>query len=278
MSPSNPHRPLILVTNDDGFDSSGINELAFHLYDIADILYVAPAEHHSGSGRSIPFGATAGQFGAIDVKTLDLGEGKTINAYAVHGTPALAAAHGIMELAERTPDLCISGINFGENVGRALNYSGTIGAAMEAADVGIPSIAISLELDFHDMFYRKGERKVFSGAARVAKKFALRLLEEQTLPGFLCLNINVPHDGDEDTPVDVVTQSRMNRWEWIKPGPRDFSKPFAMEYSENPNPQWEEGSDCQSLIEKGHVTITPLTWSMQSDGEAFSYVQNLKKS
>lgn len=264
-------RPLILVTNDDGYTSAGIIELAYHLYDLGDILFVAPQEHHSGVGRSIPFGATSTDtygnncsgFGEIKVTTLDLGDRKIINTYAVNGTPALSAAHGCIEIADRLPDLCISGINYGENVGRALNYSGTIGAAIEAADFGVPSIAISLELNFHDMFYLKGDRTVFTNAAKIAKKFAQAVLHEDIKDDFYCINVNVPSDANEDTPIELVDQSSLNRWHWKKPEPRDYEEPFSLGYGQDDDIQWQPGTDIHSLVVKRRVTVTPITWSIQ---------------
>lgn len=127
-------RPLILVTNDDGIHSPGLYAAASVAVKSGDVLIAAPHTQQTGMGRSFPGYPDNGVIEKIETEDMKLpGEitGNKILAYGIHGTPALAVAHGILELAEHTPDLCISGINYGENLGSCLTCSGTLGALLK---------------------------------------------------------------------------------------------------------------------------------------------------
>ena len=108
-------RPLILVTNDDGIHSPGLYAAASVAVKSGDVLIAAPHTQQTGMGRSFPGYPDNGVIEKIETEDMKLsGEitGNKILAYGIHGTPALAVAHGILELAEHTPDLCISGISY----------------------------------------------------------------------------------------------------------------------------------------------------------------------
>ena len=129
------NRPLILVTNDDGIHSPGLYAAAQAAAKIGDVLIAAPHTQQTGMGRSFPRCPDDGIIEEIDVQERmreefwyeEMYDGE-IRAYAVHGSPARAVAHGVLELADRKPDLCVSGINYGENLGTCLTCSGTMGA------------------------------------------------------------------------------------------------------------------------------------------------------
>ena len=107
-------RPLILVTNDDGIHSPGLYAAASVAVKSGDVLIAAPHTQQTGMGRSFPGYPDNGVIEKIETEDMKLpGEitGNKILAYGIHGTPALAVAHGILELAEHTPDLCISGMS-----------------------------------------------------------------------------------------------------------------------------------------------------------------------
>src|SRR5215467_7022964 len=136
-------RPLILFTNDDGIASPGLWAVVDAFYDVGDVLVVAPREQQSGMGRSLPV-TSEGRI--IEQERLIRGEPNKV--YAVDGTPAQAVQHGVIELADRLPSLVVSGINYGENCGNGVTISGTVGAALEAASLGIPAIAVSQQTAF----------------------------------------------------------------------------------------------------------------------------------
>ncbi|KJV68697.1 5'/3'-nucleotidase SurE [Candidatus Neoehrlichia procyonis] len=124
----------ILLTNDDGFYAEGIKVLQEIVSNIASKIWIiAPAENYSRASRSISLN--------IPINTQKIRE----NEFIVHGTPAESVFIGLRKIINETPDLILSGINHGSNVGNDIMYSGTIGAAIEGAVMNIPSIAISQE-------------------------------------------------------------------------------------------------------------------------------------
>ena len=133
--------PLILLTNDDGYNSPGLLAAAKALTAVGELLIVAPIEQQSGMGRSWP--ETPGTMHKLEASL----NGVTYPVYALEGSPAQAVAHGLLRIATRRPALAVSGINYGQNLGLVVTSSGTVGAAIEAAVAGIPSLAVSLETD-----------------------------------------------------------------------------------------------------------------------------------
>jgi 5'-nucleotidase len=186
--------PLIVVTNDDGIDSVDLWAVAEALLPIGEILIVAPDRQWSGGGRSMPPNTT----GNISPYFHEL-KGQPKMGYAVDGSPALVVLHAILELASRTPSLVVSGINHGYNLGNEVTVSGTVGAALEAAAFGIPSIAISLEM--HPRYHQSGDRNADYSAAKAYARQCARYMLESTLPIDVdVLKINVPADASPLTP------------------------------------------------------------------------------
>ena len=126
--------PLILVTNDDGIEAPGLYAAIELASSLGDVLVAAPLEPQTAMSRSYPRTPTQGRIEPREICVND----NHIAAFAVNGSPAQAVAHGILELADRMPALCISGINNGENLGGTIFISGTVGAAAEAAGLGVP--------------------------------------------------------------------------------------------------------------------------------------------
>lgn len=139
----------ILITNDDGVNSSGILATKEAVKDLGRCIIVAPTTQQSGIGHALSL------FEPIRVNTTILRDGSC--AYAVSGTPTDAVILGIYEIAKGKVDLVISGINIGENLGKSeLTTSGTIGAAMEAAVHGVPAMAVSLQVEKSDIKFHDG--------------------------------------------------------------------------------------------------------------------------
>ena len=136
-------RPLILVTNDDGLHSPGLLAAAEAVTDLGDLLIAAPATQQTSMSRAFVTGDDIGAITRHDLRVA----GRNVAAYSVVGSPVVAVTHALLELADRTPDLCISGINYGENIGGALGVSGTVSAALEAEAHGVPGIAASVQVD-----------------------------------------------------------------------------------------------------------------------------------
>src|SRR5512147_752640 len=139
-------KPQILLTNDDGILSPGLWAAAASLSQIGFVTVTAPRDQSSGAGRSLPNTSD----GIIQEQRVHV-NGQEWTVYSVGGTPAQTVLHGVYEVMKEKPDLVVSGINYGENVATGVTISGTVGAALEGASLGIPSLAVSLEAapEFH---------------------------------------------------------------------------------------------------------------------------------
>src|SRR5216684_2171185 len=164
-------KPHILLTNDDGYGAEGLRVLAEALEDFATVCIVAPYAEQSGAAQS------------LTLRRPIVVHPKSERHWAVEGTPADAVIVALHKLLAEKPDLVISGINHGANMGENVYYSGTVGAAREGALHHIPSLAMSLcaGKDKHN----------FSDAAKIARSAAEMILKEG-LPDQVLLNVNVP--------------------------------------------------------------------------------------
>ena len=226
---------LILLTNDDGIHSAGLQALAGQLQSFGRIVTVAPDRERSAIGHALTLHAPL------------RAEEITKDHWAVSGTPTDAVNLAIGGLLKEKPDLVISGINKGGNMGDDLTYSGTVAAAMEATLMGVPAIAVSLaakSFKFDD----------FADAAKIAKQLAATVLEHG-LPADTFLNINVPDRKPLGIRLtrqgkriyeDVVVENRDPRgrsYYWIGAGNLGF--------------QNLEGTDFHA-VQNGYVLVTPL--------------------
>ncbi|AGM40968.1 5'(3')-nucleotidase/polyphosphatase [Spiribacter salinus M19-40] len=160
----------ILVSNDDGYDSTGIQTLATALAERSEVTVVAPSRDRSGASNSLTLEwpiRVSHEYGAV---------------YRVEGTPTDCVHLAITGLLEQLPDMVVSGINAGANLGDDVLYSGTVAAAMEGRSLGLPAIAISLA---------SHEPTHYDTAAEVARR-VIRRLSDEPLPADTILNINVP--------------------------------------------------------------------------------------
>ncbi len=250
-------RPLILLTNDDGYDSPGLLALADRLEALGELLIVAPAVQQSGMGRAWLPGAT----GAIFQRQVPV-NGRLHLAYAVDGSPSQSVAHALLELAPRRPALAVSGINYGENVGTAVTASGTVGAAMQAAISSIPSIAVSLEMD--KAFYHTNSDQIdFGVAAHFGCRFARRLLGTPLPPDVDLLKIDVPRDATPDTPWQMARQSRRRYFVTTSIEREALDAPARVDYTIDPSAS-EPGSDSHTLAFGRRVAVTPLSFDLTS--------------
>jgi 5'-nucleotidase len=226
---------LILLTNDDGIHSAGLQALTDKLQSFGRVTVVAPDRERSAIGHALTLHAP--------LRAEEIANDR----WAVSGTPTDAVSLGIQALLKEKPDLVISGINKGGNMGDDLTYSGTVAAAMEATLMGVPAMAISLSS--HSFTYDD-----FIPAADVAAQLATTILEHG-LPADTFINVNVP----EQKPLglrltrqgkriyeDAVVQNRDPRgrhYYWIGAGELGF--------------QDLEGTDFNA-VHNGYVSVTPL--------------------
>lgn len=260
--------PLIMITNDDGIESEGIKALADAMQHLGDVVVAAPARQQSAVSHSISL--------SHPLRVKPLGDRR----YAISGTPADACFLGIFELCPRVPDIVVSGINHGANVGTDLYYSGTMAGAMEAAIRGIPAIAVSQQLpesllvppseqtigekaDHWDPFERSDQtmRDCLRRTAEFATKVAQQLLDEP-LPDGAAISLNGPNRpplGHRWTRVGgrLYRGQSVRRvdprgvaYYWIG-GPRERHEP-------------ESGSDLEA-IEDGYFSISPIRVDRSAD-------------
>lgn len=240
--------PKILVTNDDGVRSPGIRALADALKPLGDVTVVAPHIEASAIGHALTLRRP------LRLEVVEEG------VYEVDGTPTdcvnvaithLYSGNGSSDVAQEAPararpDLVVSGINMGYNLGDDVTYSGTVAGAMEGALLGIPSIAVSL--------CRTRDAYDFRHAADAAARMAEAVLE-QGLPPRVFLNINVPPGAPRG--LRVTVQARRNHItvvnERIDPRGRPY---YWIEEGQN---DWEphDRSDYQA-VRDGFVSVTPL--------------------
>jgi 5'-nucleotidase len=261
-------RPLILFTNDDGIQSPGLRAAAEAFADIGDLLVVAPRVQQSGMGRSLPVTSE----GRIHEQIMEVG-GKPLKVYGVDGTPAQAVQHGVLELANRLPALCISGINYGDNCGNGVTISGTAGAAMEAASLSIPAIAMSQQTR-HDQHLTYSTEVDFAAAAHFTLQFGLWLMQHRAPDDVDLLKIDVPAGATIETAWRVTRISR-NRVYWpTRPERVALNEIGRLGYALHTNPdEAEPDSDVRAVMKDGVVSVTPMSLDMTSRTDRFRLEQ-----
>ena len=243
----------ILVTNDDGYFSPGLDALADALRPLGEVTVVAPQTEASAVGHALTLR-----------RPLRL-EKIRERVFAVDGTPTDCVNIAIDEVLTGPPDLVVSGINRGLNVGDDVTYSGTVAGALEGALLGYQAIAVSLQ-------FTRGEWD-FRPAAATAATFAAALLEKP-LPPRTFLNINVPQGALKG--VRVTVQAKRNHITKVdrRTDPRD--RPYF--WIEEAQDDWEphDRSDRQA-IQDGYVSVTPLQPDL-TDHDALALVEALALS
>jgi 5'-nucleotidase len=242
--------PSILVTNDDGVSSPGIHVLADALKGLGDVTIVGPTQEASAIGH------------ALTLRRPLRIEHHSPGVYAVDGTPTDCVNLGMEIILKKKPDLVVSGINKGWNLGDDVTYSGTVSGALEGALLEIPSVAVSTQ--------RIKDECEFGPSATAAATIAQAVLE-RGMPKFTLLNINVPMGVTKGfrvtvqakrnhvTVVDARLDPRHREYYWIEEGQNE----------------WEphDRSDYQA-VRDGYISITPLQPDMTAY-DALAYVEDL---
>jgi 5'-nucleotidase len=227
-------RPRILVTNDDGIFSEGIERLAAALSAVGDVYTVAPDQERSAAGHALTLDTP--------LRAKEVGEQR----WSVNGTPTDCVNWGVLHLLrEGRPGLVFSGINLGLNLGDDVTYSGTVSAAFEGALLGIPSVAVSQEIE---------RGFTFDAASEFAARLARRLLE-QTLPPKTLVNVNVPAGSVRGVRVGRLGTRRYGETVIEKTDPR--GRPYYWIGSTIPVGELEEGTDISAVAEK-FISMTPV--------------------
>lgn len=261
-------RPLILLTNDDGIQSPGLHAAARAVKDLGELLVVAPSSQQTAAGRSFRGKRDA----VLEPYTLEAG-GEPMRAFHLEGTPACVVRHAIQALcAEHWPDLVISGINYGENVGTSISSSGTVGAAIEAASMGIPAIAVSQQTH-PDYFMEHGEMD-WTASGHFLKLVAGKSLMKKWPFDVDILKIDVPENATIDTPWALTRQSRRPyiQHHLHEPSPKSRLGDGAIKIEALPHVV-EPGSDVYALALEKKVAITPLSLDATSRADFASILQ-----
>lgn len=252
------NRRLILLTNDDGIRSPGLWAAAHALEPLGFVTVAAPRQQSTGAGRSMPSQSE----GSIHAETVVV-NGHSWTVYGVEGTPAQAVQHAILELMPRRPDLVVSGINYGENVGSGVTISGTVGAALEGASFGIPGLAVSLETE--SQYHLSHSTEIdFTAATHFTQYFAQLLLTRPRPPDVDVLKVEVPDDATPDTPWQVTRLSRARYYLPVKPERAALTDKVKVGYRrEYELGSLEPDSDVRALMDRV-VSVTPLSLDMTS--------------
>ncbi|NGM71115.1 5'/3'-nucleotidase SurE [Natronolimnobius sp. AArcel1] len=235
----------ILLTNDDGIDSTGIRALHDALSVDANVTVVAPATDQSACGRSISH--------EVDVSEHDLG-------YAVHGTPADCVVAGLAELGP-DPDLVVAGCNKGANLGEyVLGRSGTISAAVEAAFFDVPAIATSMyvPIDGDSLEAVDLTAAEYAEATRITAYLANHGLDSGVFDHAAYLNVNVPVADGEPAPVELTRPSQRYEMDAERNGGQIHLHDRVWESMDPDTIPDPDGTDRRAIAE-GRISITPLT-------------------
>ncbi len=229
----------ILLTNDDGIHSDGLSKLEEALREVGDVYTVAPASEMSGASHSLTLARP------LRIRRVDE------RHWTVDGTPTDCVTLALNRILteDQRPDICVSGINYGANLGDDASYSGTVAGALEATILGVPGIAISLVAR---------ERFDFTAAARFAV-VAVRKVLEEGLPEGTLLNINVPRETINGVRItrQGIKHARPIISEHIDPR----GKAYYWIGEEVYTSKHEDGTDY-TAIEEGYISVTPMRSDM----------------
>ena len=238
----------IVLTNDDGIDAAGLLAARIALEEVGEVLTVAPDRNRSGVGRAISFGAP------LHVEERKMADGAV--GYACTGTPVDCVRLVALGLMDFRPDLVVSGINHGENLGDDITYSGTVAAAFEGIVVGVPGIAASLcvERPWH---HGEEEELHFGPVAEFVARLAAKVSEEG-LPEGRILTVNAPNLPEEALKGARVTRlgRRMYMDKLIEVEVEGGRVAYDI-YNNPPGRHEEEGTDF-AAVEAGEISVTPV--------------------
>jgi 5'-nucleotidase len=261
ISPMTPEKRQILLTNDDGIQSPGLWAAAAALSNLGYVTVVAPREQASATGRSLPLSSD----GKIQQITLNIGS-QEWQVYSVGGSPAQTVLHAVMEIMPAPPDLVVVGINYGENVGTSITMSGTVGAAIQAADLGLPAMAASLQL-IDESYLSYSQRIDFSAAAHFTGLLAKMILEKGLPAGVDLFKLEVPASA---TPQTAWRFTRLAHHPYFTPVVKrsgGWDSAGYIDYRIDPPGPVPVDSDLYALVIDKVVAVTPLTLDMTARGD-----------
>src|SRR3954453_5304749 len=245
----------VLLTNDDGIRATGLDELRKALLGVpgVELSVVAPASNQSATARSITTRRP------LEVEEVDFGDGTS--GFAADGTPVDCVRLAALGLVGGTPELIVSGINHGSNLGDDITYSGTVAAALEGVILGVPGIAVSQQSQAREMDFRLGVEFDFSEAAA----FTARLVEELEslpLPEGTLLNINCPA-GEVAGARATRLGRRIYRDKLELHDEREDGRRAYRIYGDDPSYHQEPGTDFAAIADH-QIAVTPLHFDLRA--------------
>ena len=245
----------ILLTNDDGIQAIGLRTMRRALLEVpgVELAVIAPDANQSATARSITTRKP------LWVEEVDMGDGAL--GYATDGTPVDCVRFAALGLIEFEPELIVSGINHGSNLGDDITYSGTVAAAFEGIVLGIPAIAVSQQADRGQMDFRAGRswkaedfEEAASFVARVVEE-----LEEVPMPESTLLNVNCP--AGEIAGARACRLGKRIYRDRLELAEEEGGRRRYRIYGEDPGYHHEAGTDFAALAE-GCVAVTPLHFDL----------------
>ncbi|HEY6779309.1 MAG TPA: 5'/3'-nucleotidase SurE [Thermoleophilaceae bacterium] len=245
----------VLLTNDDGIAATGLNVLRRALLDVpgVELSVIAPDSNRSATARSITTRSP------LWVEEVEFGDGTS--GFATDGTPVDCVRFAALGLIEHTPELIVSGINHGANLGDDITYSGTVAAALEGIVLGIPAIAVSQQADHGEMHWSDGAwgSESFAGAAAFVARM-VEELERLPMPEATLLNVNCPVGAATGATGcrlgKRIYRDRMELTEEGEGGRRRYRI-----YGERPGFKHEPGTDFAAVAES-RIAVTPLHFDL----------------
>jgi 5'-nucleotidase len=244
----------VLITNDDGIQATGLNALRHSLRQMAgiELHVIAPDSNRSATARSITTRSP------LWVEEVPFDDGTS--GYATDGTPVDCVRFAELGLIGERPELIVSGINHGSNLGDDITYSGTVAAALEGIVLGIPAIAISQQSAAHEMDFRLGREFDFSISAAFAAELVRRVAQDP-LPADTLLNVNCPAGQPSGIEVTHLGKRLYNdEMKLVDEDPETGRHRYQI-YGFEPSFEDERGSDL-SAIAREHISVTPVHFDL----------------
>ena len=248
----------VLLTNDDGIQAQGLHALRRELLGIDGLQLdvIAPDSNRSATARSITTRSP------LSVEEVEFNDGTS--GYATDGTPVDCVRFADLGLLGGRPDLIVSGINHGANLGDDITYSGTVAAALEGIVLGIPAIAVSQQSSAGEMGFRFGRQFDFSHAASFTARLVERL-EAEAMPPETLVNINCPNGTPSAVEVTSLGKRLYNdELKLIEEDPESGRRRYQI-YGFEPSFEDEEGSDL-SAVAQGRISVTPVHFDLTDHG------------
>lgn len=244
----------VLLTNDDGIQASGLHAFRHALLNVPgiELAVIAPDSNRSAIGRGITTRSP------LYVEEVDFGDGT--KGFMTDGTPVDCVRFATLGLLEWQPELIVSGINHGANLGDDITYSGTVAAAFEGVILGVPAIAVSQQARRGQMGWSFGEEMDFENAAAFAAGLVERIDDLPMEPGTL-LNVNVPAG-----PISGARVCRLGKRIYrdkLELQTDEGARKRYRIYGDDPSYVDEDGTDFEAIAEH-HVAVTPVHFDLTS--------------